>query len=90
MRNQQIHEPGVDIKPGIHCWRKSVPIEKIGLYIPGGTAPLFSTLLMLGVPARLAGCKEIIICTPPQKDGINSSGYLICSKIAGYIECFSV
>src|SRR5258706_3856474 len=58
----------IETMPGISCWRKSVPIEKIGLYIPGGTAPLFSTLLMLAVPAMIAGCKEIIVCTPPQKD----------------------
>ncbi len=55
----------IETMPGIVCWRKSVPIEKVGLYIPGGTAPLFSTILMLGIPAKLAGCKEIILCTPP-------------------------
>src|SRR5579863_4358287 len=59
--NQCIPEPEVETLPGIQCWRKSMAIEKIGLYIPGGTAPLFSTLLMLGVPARIAGCREIII-----------------------------
>lgn len=88
--NQQIHEPGVDIKPGIHCWRKSVAIEKIGLYIPGGTAPLFSTLLMLGVPARLAGCKEIIVCTPPQKDGSIHPAILYVSKLLGISNVFRV
>ncbi|MBD1396049.1 histidinol dehydrogenase [Pontibacter sp. JH31] len=59
----------VETMPGVTCWRKSVAIDKVGLYIPGGTAPLFSTLLMLGIPARLAGCPEIILCTPPAKDG---------------------
>jgi len=59
----------VETMPGVTCWRRSVAIEKVGLYIPGGTAPLFSTLLMLGVPARLAGCKELVLCTPPGKDG---------------------
>lgn len=54
---------------GVTCWRKSVPIDRVGLYIPGGTAPLFSTLLMLGVPARIAGCKELVLCTPPSRDG---------------------
>jgi histidinol dehydrogenase len=61
--------PIVETMPGVNCWRKSVAIEKVGLYIPGGTAPLFSTLLMLGVPAKIAGCKQIILCTPPSKDG---------------------
>ena len=59
----------IETQPGVQCWRKSVPIEKVGLYIPGGSAPLFSTLLMLGIPAQLAGCKEIVVCTPPNKDG---------------------
>lgn len=59
----------IETMPGIQCWRKSVGIEKVGLYIPGGTAPLFSTILMLGIPARIAGCKEIILCSPPGKDG---------------------
>lgn len=61
----------IETQPGVTCWRKSVPIEKVGLYIPGGSAPLFSTLLMLGVPARLAGCREIIVCTPPSPSGIH-------------------
>lgn len=66
----QLHEePAVETSNGVRCWRKSVPIEKAGLYIPGGSAPLFSTVLMLGIPAKLAGCKEIILCTPPDKDG---------------------
>jgi histidinol dehydrogenase len=59
----------IETMPGVWCWRKSVGIEKVGIYIPGGTAPLFSTVLMLGIPARIAGCKEIILCTPPNKDG---------------------
>ncbi len=59
----------IDTMPGVRCWRKSVAIEKVGLYIPGGTAPLFSTLLMLAIPAQIAGCKEIILCTPPNKNG---------------------
>jgi histidinol dehydrogenase len=88
--NQQILEPGVDITPGIQCWRKSVAIEKIGFYIPGGTAPLFSTLLMLGVPARLAGCKEIIVCTPPQKDGSIHPAILYTSKLLGISNVFRV
>ena len=59
----------METMPGIRCWRKSVAIEKVGLYIPGGTAPLFSTLLMLGIPAKIAGCRQIILCTPPSRDG---------------------
>ncbi len=59
----------VETMPGVSCWRKSVAIEKVGLYIPGGTAPLFSTLLMLGIPARIAGCRDLVLCTPPSKDG---------------------
>src|SRR5213078_3754290 len=59
----------VETMPGVRCWRKMVAIEKVGLYIPGGTAPLFSTILMLGVPAKLAGCKQIILCSPPDTEG---------------------
>ncbi|MBF8962253.1 histidinol dehydrogenase [Pontibacter sp. FD36] len=67
---QQAEQPKqVETMPGVTCWRKSVPIDRVGLYIPGGTAPLFSTLLMLGVPTKLAGCPEVILCTPPAKDG---------------------
>lgn len=67
---QQEEQPKyVETMPGVMCWRKSVAIEKVGLYIPGGTAPLFSTLLMLGIPAKLAGCPEVVLCTPPGKDG---------------------
>src|SRR5690606_23683955 len=59
----------VETMPGITCWRKSVGIQKVGLYIPGGSAPLFSTLLMLGIPAQIAGCQEIVLATPPSADG---------------------
>ncbi len=86
--NQQFREPEVEIMPGIQCWRKSVAIEKVGLYIPGGTAPLFSTLLMLGIPAELAGCKEIIICTPPQKDGTIHPAILYVAKLIGISKAF--
>src|ERR1700676_3218195 len=67
--NQRMLEPEVETLPGILCWRKSVAIEKIGLYIPGGTAPLFSTLLMLGIPARIAGGRDIVLCSPPDSKG---------------------
>jgi histidinol dehydrogenase len=67
--SQVLPEQIVETTPGVQCWRKSTPIEKVGLYVPGGSAPLFSTLLMLGVPARLAGCEEIVVCTPPSGNG---------------------
>lgn len=81
---QQAEQPKqVETMPGVTCWRKSVAIEKVGLYIPGGTAPLFSTLLMLGVPARLAGCQEIILCTPPAKNGAIHPAILYTASLLG-------
>ncbi len=88
--NQIFSEPYVETMPGIKCWRRSVAIEKVGLYIPGGTAPLFSTLLMLGIPATLAGCEEIIICTPPQKDGTIHPAILYSAKLIGIRKIFKV
>ena len=76
-------EAVVETMPGVRCWRKSVGIDKVGLYIPGGTAPLFSTLLMLAIPAKLAGCKEIVLCTPPQKDGTVHPAVLYAASITG-------
>lgn len=73
----------IETSPGVVCWQKAVAIEKVGLYIPGGTAPLFSTVLMLGVPARIAGCREIILCTPPGKDGRIHPAILFAAKEAG-------
>ncbi|WP_345114613.1 histidinol dehydrogenase [Hymenobacter algoricola] len=66
---QRPAEEKVETMPGVLCWRRAVPVQRVGLYVPGGTAPLFSTLLMLGVPARLAGCPEVVLCTPPRPDG---------------------
>ncbi len=80
----------VETEPGVTCWQKSVPIEKVGLYIPGGTAPLFSTVLMLGIPARIAGCDEIVMCTPPGKTGIINPAILYAAKIAGIKKVFKV
>lgn len=80
----------VETMPGVRCWRKSVPIEKVGLYIPGGTAPLFSTVLMLAVPARLAGCREIVLCTPPRKDGSVHPAILYTAKLVGVTRIFKV
>lgn len=81
-------EQSIETMPGVKCWRKSVAIERVGLYIPGGTAPLFSTVLMLGIPARLSGCKEIILCTPPQKDGLVSPVVLFAAQQAGITKIF--
>ena len=78
----------IETMPGVKCWRKSVAIEKVGLYIPGGTAPLFSTVLMLAVPATLAGCKEIVLCSPPQKDGTINPVILFAAKLAGITKIF--
>ena len=78
----------VETAPGVFCWQKAVPIEKVGLYIPGGTAPLFSTVLMLGVPARIAGCREIVLCTPPGCDGRVHPAVLFAAKVAGVNRVF--
>jgi histidinol dehydrogenase len=74
---------GVETEEGVHCWQESRPIQKVGLYIPGGTAPLFSTVLMLAVPAKLAGCEEIVLCTPPGKDGSVAAPILYAAQLAG-------
>lgn len=78
----------VETCPGVTCWQKSVSIEKVGLYIPGGTAPLFSTVLMLATPAKIAGCKEIVLCTPPNKEGKVNPAILMAAKIAGVSKIF--
>src|SRR5450759_2075630 len=85
---QLIPEPVLETSKGVRCWRKGVAIEKVGLYIPGGSAPLFSTLLMLGIPAKLAGCNEIIICTPAGKDGKVSPLILFTAQLIGITEIF--
>jgi histidinol dehydrogenase len=74
--------------PGVQCWRKSIAIEKVGLYIPGGSAPLFSTVLMLGIPARLAGCREIVLCTPPDKNGVVHPAVLHAAVVAGITQIY--
>lgn len=73
---------------GVTCWQKSIAIEKVGLYIPGGTAPLFSTVLMLATPAKIAGCKEIVLCTPPNKEGKVNPAILAAAKIAGLSKIY--
>jgi histidinol dehydrogenase len=80
----------IETMPGVTCWRKSIPIQKVGLYIPGGTAPLFSTILMLGIPAKLAGCKEIILCTPPDKNGRINPAILYTAQLIGITQLFKV
>ena len=78
----------IETQPGVTCWQKSVAIEKVGLYIPGGTAPLFSTVLMLATPAKIAGCKEIVMCTPPAADGSVNPAILYAAKVAGVNKIF--
>ncbi len=80
----------VETMPGVKCWRKSVGIEKVGLYIPGGTAPLFSTILMLAIPARIAGCKEVVLCSPPGKDGKLHPAVLYAAKLTGIHAVFKI
>jgi histidinol dehydrogenase len=80
----------IETMPGVKCWRKAVAIEKVGLYIPGGTAPLFSTILMLGIPAKIAGCKEIILCTPSDKQGNVNAAILFTAKLVGVTKIFKV
>lgn len=85
---QRFEGKKVQTQPGVTCWQKAVAIEKVGLYIPGGTAPLFSTVLMLAVPARIAGCKEIVLCTPPGRDGKAHPAVLFAAKVAGVNRIF--
>jgi histidinol dehydrogenase len=80
----------VETQPGVTCWRKGVAIQKVGIYIPGGSAPLFSTVLMLAIPAKLAGCEEVILCTPPDKDGKINSAILFAASITGVKRIFKV
>jgi histidinol dehydrogenase len=89
--SKQFAEPEIiETMPGIQCWRKSVPIEKVGLYIPGGTAPLFSTILMLGIPAKIAGCKEIILCSPPDKNKKLHPAILFAAQLVGVTRIFKI
>ena len=77
-----------ETSPGVTCWQKSVPIERVGLYIPGGTAPLFSTVLMLATPARIAGCREIVMCTPPDSEGRVNAAVLAAARLTGVSRIF--
>lgn len=89
-QQQELKTEVVETMPGVECWRKSIGIEKVGLYIPGGTAPLFSTILMLGVPAKIAACKEIVLCTPPKKDGSIHPAILYTANLVGVTQIFKV
>lgn len=80
----------IETMPGVKCWRKSLPIEKVGLYIPGGTAPLFSTILMLGIPAKIAGCNDIILCSPPDKKGKLHPAILYAAQLVGVTKIFKI
>ena len=85
---QKFRSKKVETQPGVTCWQKSIAIEKVGLYIPGGTAPLFSTVLMLATPAKIAGCSEIVLCTPPGRDGKVNPAILVAARIAGVSKIF--
>ena len=87
---QAFNEVKVETCPGVVCWQKAMPIEKVGLYIPGGTAPLFSTVLMLATPAKIAGCKEILLCTPPNTEGKIHPAIIFAAKTAGVSKIFKV
>ena len=88
--NQKLQEKEIEVMEGVKLYRKTVPIKTIGLYIPGGTAPLFSTVLMLGIPAKIAGCKNIQLCTPPDKNGQINPAVLFAAKIAGIDKIYKV
>lgn len=78
----------VETQPGVTCWQKSIPIDRVGLYVPGGTAPLFSTVLMLAIPARIAGCQKIVLCTPPSSEGKVNPAILFAAQVAGVTEVY--
>lgn len=80
----------IETMPGVTCWRKATPIQKVGIYIPGGTAPLFSTVLMLAIPARIAGCEEVVLCTPPGKDGSINPAILFAAHLTGVKKIYKV
>ena len=89
-KKQKFEGKKVETMEGVTCWQKAVGIEKVGLYVPGGTAPLFSTVLMLAVPAKIAGCKEIVLCTPPNKEGKVNPAILYASQVASVSKIFKI
>ncbi len=88
--SQKTEEKKVETTKGVFCWRKSIPIEKVGFYVPGGTAPLYSTVLMLSIPAQIAGCKEMILCTPPNSNGEIEPAILYAAQLAGVSKIFKI
>jgi histidinol dehydrogenase len=89
-RSQQTGPEKIETAPGVTCWQKPVAIEKVGLYIPGGSAPLFSTVLMLAIPARIAGCKDIVLCSPPGKNGKVHPAVLYAARLTGVSDVFKI
>ncbi len=87
---QRFEGEHIEVTRGVECWQKSVAIERVGLYIPGGTAPLFSTVLMLATPAKIAGCKDIVLCTPPAKDGTVNPAILVAARTAGVNRIYKI
>ena len=87
---QRFEGEHIRVTEGVECWQKSVAIERVGLYIPGGTAPLFSTVLMLATPAKIAGCREIVLCTPPARDGSVNPAILVAARIAGVSRIYKI
>jgi len=87
---QKVPHHVVETMPGVKCWQKSVPIERVGLYIPGGSAPLFSTVLMLGIPAMIAGCRDVVLCTPPDKNGEIHPAILYAASICHITEIYKI
>src|SRR5690606_17087386 len=85
---QRTERVEVETAPGVRCWQEKRPVQKVGLYIPGGTAPLFSTVLMLAIPARLAGCKEILLCSPPDRSGNLHPAVLYAASLCGVTKVF--
>ena len=89
-KEQVLDMDPIETQPGVQCWRKSVGIEKVGLYIPGGSAPLFSTILMLGIPARIAGCEEVVLCSPPDKNGKLHPAILYTAQLVGIQKVYKI
>ena len=89
-RPPRAQQPPIETSPGVLCWKKSVPIERVGLYVPSGSAPLFSTVLMLGIPAKLAGCGEVVICSPPNRDGRIADSILYAADLCGITKVYKV
>jgi len=87
---QRFEEKKCQVTNGVTCWQRAIPIERVGLYIPGGTAPLFSTVLMLATPAKIAGCREIVLCTPPNREGKVNPAILVAARIAGVSNIFKI